>query len=95
MHRLDVRKSITPGGDSLQLGATTSGGESGGSPTTVLHMQMGDGYTGDTRSLKREGMIPTSTQTDKPTSDDKETMMTQDEVEKMETTETECRETQV
>ena len=55
-------------------------------------MQMGDGAPG---RLKREEMIPTSTQTDKPTSDDKETMMTQDEVEKMETTETECGETQV
>ena len=83
-------KSLTPGGDSLYAGGTTSGGESGGSPITVLRMKMEDGVE------RADGeMVPISTQTEQPVNEDKETMMTREEVEENEATNTECRETQV
>ena len=88
-------KFSTSGGESIQLGddlhagGTTSGGESGGSPITVLRMQMEDGKPGG------EQMVPISTQTEQPTNEDKETMMTHEEVDENERTNTECRETQV
>ena len=90
-------KVSTSGGESLQVGedlhagGTTSGGESGGSPITVLRMQMEDGKPGTAQM----GMVPTSTQTEQPTNEDKETMMTREEVDINEMTNTECRETQV
>ena len=88
-----LRKSSTPGGDSL---LPESGAESGGSPVTVLHVEMEDGSATDDGSIKQgEAGIEISTQTERPSIDDKETMMTNEEVEGMATTETECRETQV
>ena len=75
--------------EELKAGGTTSGGESGGSPITVLHMQMGD------EKLKSKGQekIEIETQTEQPENEDKETGITQEELFVM--AETECRETQV
>ena len=69
-------------GDELQMGGTTSGGESGGSPITVLRMQMQD-------EVKKE----TETQTEKQAIEDKETTITAEELNEM--AGKECRETQV
>ena len=69
-------------GDELQMGGTTSGGESGGSPITVLRMQMQD-------EVKKE----TETQTEKQAIEDKETTITAEELNEM--AGRECRETQV
>ena len=81
------KKHIT--GELLAGGGTTSGGESGGSPITVLQMQMGDELTKGVD----QGKVEIETQTEKPGNEDKETGMTQDELNEM--AGKECRETQV
>ena len=75
--------------EELKAGGTTSGGESGGSPITVLHMQMED------EKLKSKGQdkMEIETQTEHPENEDKETGITQEEL--IEMADTECRETQV
>jgi hypothetical protein len=75
--------------DELKAGGTTSGGESGGSPITVLHMQMED----EKQKSKGQEKIEIETQTEQPENEDKETGITKEEL--IEMAETESRETQV
>ena len=70
----------------LAGGGTTSGGESGGSPITVMQMK------GATIGADQE-KVEIETQTEKPGNEDKETGITQEEMNEM--SEKECRETQV